>query len=205
MRRTRDLEGTRRRILEAAFEEIYAHGFQGRSIDKIVARTHLTKGALFNIFPTKLSLGYAVMDEVVADMIRRQWVVPLEGADDCLEVIARSFEVGARELEGMPVHYGSPLNNLAQEMSAIDTGFKTRTLHVFNQWIAGLQRALERGQQAGVVRADANPRDAAILLVTLIEGILSLAKTSQDPGVLHAGARNIRSVLESLRAASYPA
>jgi TetR/AcrR family transcriptional regulator, transcriptional repressor for nem operon len=165
-----------------------------------VARTALTKGALFNIFPNKLALGHAVVDEVIAGMIRARWVVPLAGADDCLEVIARSFEVGAAELERMPVHHGCPLNNLAQEMSAIDAGFKARTQRVFDEWISALRAALEAGQREGVVRPDVDVRDAAIHLVTLIEGILSLAKSSQDPEVLRAGARNIRGLLATLRA-----
>lgn len=165
-----------------------------------MARTELTKGALFNIFPNKLALGYAVVDEVIAGLIRAQWVVPLEGAEDCLEVIARSFEIGAAELARMPVHHGCPLNNLAQEMSAIDAGFKVRTQRVFDEWISGLRMALQAGQREGTVRADANVQDAAVHLVTLIEGILSLAKNSQDPEVLHAGARNVRGLLATLRA-----
>ncbi len=200
MSRTRDLEATRRRLLEAAFEEIYVHGFQGTSIDKIVARTSLTKGALFNIFPSKLALGYAVVDEVVAGLIRSQWVLPLEGAGDPLAVIESSFEAGAGELERMPVHHGCPLNNLAQEMSAIDAGFKARTQRVFDEWTSALDAALAAGQRAGRVAPAVDTRDAAVLLVTLIEGILSLAKNSQDPEVLRAGARNIRTVLATLSA-----
>ena len=38
------------------------------------------------------------------------------------------------------------------------------------------------------------------ILTTLIEGILSLAKNSQEPEALRAGARNIRTVLATLRA-----
>jgi hypothetical protein len=140
------------------------------------------------------------VDEVVAAMIRAQWVVPLEGAADCLEVIKRSFEVGAMELARMPVHHGCPLNNLAQEMSAVDEGFKRRVERVFEEWISALQAALDNGKRLGVVRANVDTRDTAVLLVTLIEGILSLAKTSQDVGVLHTGTRNIRTIVENLRA-----
>ena len=175
------------------------HGFQGTSIDRIVARTDLTKGALFNAFPTKVALGYAVVEEVIADMIRAQWVVPLASADDPLEVIALSFEAGAADLERMPVHHGCPLNNLAQEMSAIDGGFKERTQRVFEEWITAFRDALEEGKRRGLVRPEVDARDAAVLLTTLIEGILSLAKNSQDPEILRAGARNIRTVLSTLR------
>jgi len=198
--RNRDLAATRATILSAAFEEIYVHGFQGTSIDKIVARTGLTKGALFHIFPTKYELGYAVVDDVVAAMIRQQWVVPLRDAPDPLETISRAFDAGAAELEKMPAHHGCPLNNVAQEMSALDEGFKVRVERVFAEWIEATAAALERGKKAGIVREDVVSRDAAILLVTLVEGILSLAKTSRSPEMLRSGSRNIRSMVESLRA-----
>jgi AcrR family transcriptional regulator len=179
---------------------MYVNGFQGTSVDRVVARTRLTKGAVYHIFPNKFALGYAVVDEVVAAMIRAQWVTPLDGVDDCLEVIARSFEIGAAELARMPVHYGCPLNNLAQEMSALDAGFKTRVERIFDMWISSLEAALERGKALGVVRSELASRDAAILIVTLVEGILSLAKSSQEVRVLESGARNIRAVVASFRA-----
>jgi hypothetical protein len=125
-------------------------------------------------------------------------------AEDCLEVIARSFEVGALELSRMPVHHGSPLNNLAQEMSSVDAGFKERVERVFQEWISALAAAIDDGKRRGVVRADVDPRDAAELLVTLIEGILSLAKTSREVAVLHTGTRNIRTIVEGLRETGQP-
>ncbi len=45
---------TRQVILEAAYEEIHARGFQGASLSKILSSTSLTKGALYHYFPTKL-------------------------------------------------------------------------------------------------------------------------------------------------------
>ena len=56
---------TRQIILQAAFDEIYAHGFQAASLTKILSTTGVTKGALYYYFPNKLTLGYAVVDEIL--------------------------------------------------------------------------------------------------------------------------------------------
>jgi hypothetical protein len=61
--------------------------------------------------------------------------------------------------------------------------------------------ALEHGQRSGVIRADIDTASSAHALVAQIEGILSLARNSQDPGDLTIGARGLRTHLESLRAA----
>src|SRR4030095_5203309 len=64
-RRTRAPDATRQKLLYAAFEEMYRSGFQAASLDAILAKAGVTKGALYHHFPDKAALGYAVVDEVV--------------------------------------------------------------------------------------------------------------------------------------------
>jgi AcrR family transcriptional regulator len=197
--RTRDKTATRARLLSAGFEEVYAHGFQAASVDHILDRLELTKGAFFHHFPNKLAFGYALVDEVIAGMIRAQWVEPLAVCKDPLATIAEAFEAGVVVLEAAPVNLGCPLNNLAQEMSPLDDGFRLRTQQVFELWMQTYELALRRGQTEGTVRTNIDPRVEAFAFVAEIEGILSLAKNSQDKRALRLGAANLRARLESLR------
>jgi len=130
----REPDVTRRRLLEAGQAEVYVHGFQATSIDAILARTGLTKGAFFHHFPAKADFGYALVDEVLTDMIAAQWVTPLRDAADVAETIATEFEKGAAVLAEQRPILGCPLNNLAQEMNPLDEGFRQRTCAVFALW-----------------------------------------------------------------------
>lgn len=56
---------TRKRLLEAAFNEIHLHGFQAASISQTLRDTGLTKGALYHHFLNKQQLEPAVIDEVM--------------------------------------------------------------------------------------------------------------------------------------------
>ena len=47
VRGERNPDQTRRRILEAAFIEMYRNGFQGMRLDEVTAASALTKGALY--------------------------------------------------------------------------------------------------------------------------------------------------------------
>ena len=49
---------TRAKLLEAGFQEVYEHGFRSASIDSILARAGVTKGALYHHFSSKQALGY---------------------------------------------------------------------------------------------------------------------------------------------------
>jgi TetR/AcrR family transcriptional regulator, transcriptional repressor for nem operon len=195
----RDPQGTRRRLLEVGHEEIYLHGFQAASLEQLLGRAGVTKGAFFHHFPSKAAFGYTVVDEVIATMIAAQWVHPLAGDADPLETIATEFERGAAGLRRQRPILGCPLNNLAQEMSPLDEGFRLHTAAVFETWRASYRDALERAQAAGTVAPDIDCADAAHALVAQIEGTLSLARNSQDPATLDAGARGLRRYLDSLR------
>jgi len=199
-RRVRDHAATRAQLLRAGFEEVYRRGFQAASIDDILRRLAVTKGAFFHHFPTKQDFGYALVDEVIASMIRAQWVEPLAACADPLTTIADAFEAGAEVLAAAPLNLGCPLNNLAQEMSPLDDGFRLRTQQVFEMWMQTYELALRRGQSNGVVSPSIDPRAVAFGLVAEIEGILSLAKNSQDRRALSIGATNLRRRLETYRA-----
>ncbi len=201
-RRTRDKEATRARLLSAGFDEVYTHGFQAASVDRILERLALTKGAFFHHFPSKLAFGYVLVEETIAGMIRAQWVQPLAVADDPLTTIGDAFEGGVAALEGAPLNLGCPLNNLAQEMSPLDDGFRLRTQQVFEFWMQTYELALRRGQSAGTVSRAIDARAEAFALVAQIEGILSLAKNSQDRRALRLGLSNLRAHLNALRPAA---
>jgi len=191
---------TRRRLLEVGQHEVYLHGFQGASLGVILARAEVTKGAFFHHFASKVQFGYSLVDEVLAEMIAVQWVAPLAASDDVLETIGVEFERGIEVLQAQRPILGCPLNNLAQEMNPLDAGFRKRTTRVFEMWRDSYQRGLMRAQQQGSVAADIDIADTAQALVAQIEGVLSLARNSQDPDTLVAGARGLRRYLSLLRA-----
>ena len=201
MTRVRNAPGTRKALLEAGFGEIRLHGFQAAGIERILRQTGLTKGAFFHHFPTKKDLGYAVVDEVVAGMITRQWVTPLAETDAPLETMAQAFAGGIAVLETESPILGCPLNNIAQEMSPIDAGFQQRTQAVFDLWLAAFRFALANGQRAGSVRQEVDPDHVAFALVAQIEGTLSLAKNAQNPAALRIGLEGFRRYLAELATA----
>src|SRR5688500_13194892 len=91
-KRTRNPERTRALILEVAFGEIFPRGFQGVSVDDIVKRTGLTKGAFFHHFPTKQALGYALVDETLKRMTFERWIQPLEQYENPLEGVVENLK-----------------------------------------------------------------------------------------------------------------
>ena len=195
--RLRNPDRTRERLLRAAAREIYRSGFQSASLDRILASAGVTKGALYHHFKNKEALGYAVVEEIISPDVRGTWVRPLQSVKDPIDTligIVRGLSVQPKVVCG-----GCQLNNLAQEMSPLDAGFRKRLERIFDAWREAVASVLRAGQARGSVRRDVEPADAAGLLIAMVEGYGSLAKNVQDPKVMKAGIRNIVDWLRSLR------
>jgi len=196
--RFRDAERTRERLLQAAFREVYRSGFQSAGIDTILAATNFTKGALYYHFDSKEALGYAIVEEIVANLTRDKWLLPLlqdKDPIDTLVGIVQRTSVRKEDIEG-----GCPLVNLSQEMSPLDEQFRKRLEKIFSAWQGGIAAALRRGQSRGTVRRDLVPEETAGFLIAMYEGYVLLAKNAQDPKVWNVGIKNIVGWLSSLRA-----
>lgn len=195
----RKSDRTRRLILDAAFQEIYRHGYQGMRLDYVIAATGLTKGALYHHFPNKQALGYAVVDEVIRGFVHQLWVQPLaESTDPLAQLIGFIGNLGS-VLGGQIVTLGCPMNNLAQEMSPLDEGFRIRLDAVYQEWRGGIQDALERAQRDGVIRADVHCGHAATFVLAALSGCIGVAKNTQSHEQLAICAAGLVDYLRSLR------
>ena len=193
----RDPERTRGRLLDAGFQEVYERGYQGADLDAVLGRAGVTKGALYYHFANKEALGHAIIEEVIGKLTREKWVIPLESGDpiDTLIHIVESTGTETSEIRG-----GCPFNNLSQEMSPLDEGFRKRLAKILTDWRNSMADAFRRGQHEGTVKKNIKPDDEATFVIALYEGYISLAKNSQDAKLLKSGKKRMMSYLDSLRA-----
>lgn len=195
----RNPDATRQRILEAAFMEMYRNGFQGMRLDEVLAATGLTKGALYHHFPNKRALGYAVVDEIILSTVEGMWFQPLKHSADPLRAMITVIEQlpDAKPVE--VIQYGCPLNNLAQEMSPLDEGFRQRLDYIFRVWHDVIEEALERTKQQGRIRQDVKCDETAMFVLAALEGCIGMAKNAQSKERLRVCNSGLIEYLRSLQ------
>ena len=198
----RDPESTRLRILEAAFEEMHRYGFQGMRVDRVLHQTGLKKGALYHHFPSKQTLGYAVLEELIEKHIKKLLIEPMRDFDDPLEGIYILYEQIGVTWSDEFFALGCPLNKLAQEMSPLDEGFLQRIGEFFQFWQDTLSEELHKGQKNGIVDPTVDPQDCALFIIALIEGTLGMTKIQRDRKIYERSKNELKRYLESLRAGS---
>ena len=199
-RRTAD--ATRQKLLERAFEEIHRNGFRSASLDSILEDAGVTKGALYHHFANKAELGYAVVDEVVRPWMEETWR-PVVEAENPIDAAIATIRERLKLRSEMALTLGCPFNNLTQEMSGVDEGFRKRLSAILHDWREHIAAAMRRGQANGTVCADVDARAAAAFVISSIEGCVGMAKASQSREFLEAGFRGLVEYLEHLRPQSH--
>jgi AcrR family transcriptional regulator len=196
-KRSRDPERTRSQILETAAREIYEHGFQGVSIDQIIKKTNVTKGAFFHYFSTKSDLGYAIVDEILKEMVLERWIRPLAAYKNPVQGILKRFKTLTDAMSEENLVRGCPLNNLTQEMSSNDPLFREKLKAVMTLWIEETERYLKKAQENGYLKKTANTRQLAEFIVATEEGSFGMVKSMADRKIYTSLYNSLRDYLLS--------
>jgi len=191
---------TRGKILSAAFTELYESGFQGGSLNHILKNAGISKGALFHYFSGKRELAFAVVDEIIEPLMMQRWLDPLADTTDPVADLKRCVRQFVKEdIKSGSWLQGCPLNNLAQEMSPLDEGFRKRIDKLYSTWRTGVAVAVAAGAKLGNVRADASPRDVAALVVAAQMGIWGTGKSSRNSELMVQAGEALCGYLDTLK------
>ena len=197
----RDPDRTRQDLLIAAEREMHLHGYQAASLSHIIAEAGVTKGALYHHFANKQALGYAVVDELWGPQLRRMWVEPLtDGESDPVDTLISMVEQAGASLGDDELMLGCPINNLAQEMSPINEGFRNRINQLLAEWREQIAVSLARGIVLGQVSEQVQPQAAAAMLVAALEGCIGIAKNAQSRELLMQCGAGVIDYLKTLKA-----
>jgi len=141
-----------------------------------------------------------VVDEVILPIMDEMWLEPLKKAPDpmqgLIDVVEQLPEMKPPEI----IEYGCPLNNLAQEMSPLDEGFRQRLDYVFRLWHDVTEEALERAKHQGKLRESIDCDETATFIMAALEGCIGIAKNAQSIERLRACNRGLVDYLHSLKA-----
>lgn len=194
---------TREQILQAVFDDLRVHGYQGLRPDKVVAdKLHLTKGALYHHFKQgKLEIGHAVVDEILYPRYTAPWRGLAVHVGDPIAYVQQVLQHLQHHFTDQHL-YGCPLNNLIQEMSPLDEGFRLRLKRITDEIQRHIMLGLQRGQAHGYVAAQVEPDAVANFVLATIEGAYTVAKVARDPTAFSHCLAQLSHYLDTLRAKS---
>lgn len=190
IRRRNDPEGVRARVLDAAAVLFQAQGYHATGMREVIDKTGLSPGAFHHHFPTKESLGLAVIVERVAPAVREAWIEPIRHATHLRQGVSGVFAGIARGLDERGKVSGCPLNNLAMEMSLTNARMRNELRSVFAEWQDALEARIAQSPRARHWSREQR-RAAASFIVAAYSGAMNLAKAAQDSAPLKATQRTL--------------
>ncbi|MBL8515483.1 MAG: TetR/AcrR family transcriptional regulator [Betaproteobacteria bacterium] len=179
---------TRDRILDTAHELVLTRGFAATSLDYLVERAGITKGAFFHYFKSKADLAEALVERFAAQDLKllfdsfgqaeRMTADPLQQVFIVLGIFQKLFE--GQE--------GTPSGCLFASYCYQSELLTEKNLRVINGNFALWRQAFaDRYQRAAALypaMAGADLEGLADMATVMFEGAYVMAKSQQDPKVL---------------------
>jgi TetR/AcrR family transcriptional repressor of nem operon len=200
--RVRDPERTRERILDAAQALILDHGYGSTTVDAVVNRAGITKGAFFHHFGSKGDLARALVDRY-ALLDKQHLEHNLERArklaTDPLQQVLVLIGLYEEEFESMAEPFpGCLFASYIYENKLFDT----ETIAVLREstlmWRAVAREMLDKVAAAHPPRVPVDMESLADLFYALTEGSFIMTKTLGDKTLLARHTRHLRTYLELL-------
>ncbi|MDP9444499.1 MAG: TetR/AcrR family transcriptional regulator [Actinomycetota bacterium] len=172
-RRGRD---TRRRIIAMAAELMYEHGVGATSVEDVLAASGTGKSQFYHYFSSREDLLTAVLDHQVEQILEEQRSFELDtwaGIEGWLQALARRHEA-ERGLRGCP------LGSIVSEVLDNSDRLRSRGADAFARWESALADGLRSMQNAGLLRAEADPAALAEVTIAILQGGYLLSSTKRQ-------------------------
>ena len=200
--RTRDPERTRERILEAAQSLVLAHGYNATSVDAVVGKAGITKGAFFHHFASKPDLARALVEryakwdrEHLAEFLARSRKL----ASDPLEQLLVFLGLYEEELEGYEEPFlGCLFASYVYESKLFDEGTNQVLVDAALHWRREMRSMLEQVAAKHPPKAPVDLDTLADLFYTMFEGAFVMARTFDDTRMFTQQMRHLRTYLQLL-------
>ncbi|HOS40683.1 MAG TPA: TetR/AcrR family transcriptional regulator [Spirochaetota bacterium] len=167
-------ERTRARIVARVAPLFNRKGYAGTSLSDMTEAAGLTKGAIYGNFDGK--------DEVALHAFRHNIggiIAELEGAvrsrDRCADKLRAYTETYRRIYPAIAAGGGCPLANTLCDADDTHPGLRAEAGRMLARWRDTIARIVARGIASGECAPSADPRRAAMTIITLIEGGALLA------------------------------
>lgn len=204
----RDGTATRTAIMDAAQALILETGFSAASVEAVIARAGITKGAFFYHFKTKAELALALVQrDAAADAAHLE--TNLQRAEslsrDPLQQLLICIGLYEEEMAKLAAPFpGCLYASFIYEAQLFDKTTLAVVRQVFSHWTARIGAKLDSVMQLYPPRLPVDVRTLAETGLVLAEGAFILSKVQRDPGAVAAQWRQYRNYLELLFAPRLP-
>ena len=177
-------EYTKQLIIDAAFSLFYEFGFKTTSIDKIMKKTTMSKGAFYHHYKNKKELGLEVISLKVQKRVVDGMIKPLNEEGDAFQLLERVFTDRLKKFPFYDKQHGCPMNNLINEIGDDESAYQNALKSIVEKWKAALELLIERGKAEKSIKSTISSSAVAVYLISAFEGIRGIRKLYDTDSIL---------------------
>ena len=170
---------TRERIIQAATELFYAHGYVGTGIAEILKKAKANSGSFYFFFTGKEDLLMAVLDWYQENLGPVLLQPVFKQSKDPIKRIFLLLEKYRQSVVMTEFAFGCPLGRLALEIEPDRRAVHDKIAANFTGWSRAVQELLQQAQQQGRLPHDCDLRRLSRFVLTVMEGGVMQARSYQ--------------------------
>jgi AcrR family transcriptional regulator len=170
---------TRDRIVQAATELFYAHGYAGTGMAEILKKAKANSGSFYFFFTSKEDLLMAVLDWYQANLGPVLLEPVFKQSKDPIKRIFLLLEKYRQNVVATQFAFGCPLGRLALEIEPDRRAVHDKIAANFTGWSRAVQELLRQAQQEGHLPRNCDARQLSRFVLTVMEGGVMQARSYQ--------------------------
>ena len=193
---------TKENILDVAEGLVLERGFGSTSIDQILEKTGLTKGAFFYHFKSKAALAHALIDryvkrddELLYDLMGKAEKLSRDPLQQMLIFIGLLHEI----LAGLEApHPGCMIASFIYQFEEFSVDTKNSVINGFDEWHKVLDQKFSEIIETHQPKIEVTANELVDNFLSAFEGGLILAKMMNQPGAFADQIRHYKNYIELL-------
>lgn len=158
----------RTQIADAARAVVVKYGSEHVTVRNIAEEIGVSEGALYRHFKSKHDILSLMVERILEDLVAdiKEGIAgqtPLKTLDSALK----------KHISSMEQRKGVSFQVIAEIISLGDKGLNRQASEALDKYTGHVKDLLSQGIEAGEIRKDVNPEDAATLITAAIQGLVS--------------------------------
>lgn len=188
---------TRQTILDAAMDLFHAKGFQGTSVDEILAASCTGKSQFYHYFKSKEDLIHQLLEQIHDIIV--QGGLPEHQPIKSWEELEHWFHRQVALQERYGFNRGCPIATIGNEASEEDQILREDIERIFQALAQNPERFFTTEKEAGRLVDEASPGCLALYCVSSMQGGFLISKMQQGPAAIQNAIRHTIRYLSSYR------
>jgi TetR/AcrR family transcriptional repressor of nem operon len=194
-----ELPETKRKLVDASVKLMRSQGYNATTVDEICATAGVTKGGFFHYFKSKEDIAKAAVTRFREGKAQDFQNAPFRQVADPLDRVYARLDFVKESTGGESrLTKGCLIGMFAQELSFTHPEFRSACQESFLRMARDFEQDIAEAKSVHAPGADFDPKNVAMLYVSIVQGSLMLAKASETNAVLFENIELFRRYLQGL-------